>query len=220
MRHDGRACSRIGCCSPRTRIAIANEAQFLDWQPRRSHADGAATEMHLDRNSASSPDARRAVEPPLWMWGAEMGTNEHGVTIGNEAVFTREPYAASGLTGMDLLRLALERSRTGGRCRANDRRPARANSARADCAAWSEPGFTYHNSFIVADPRPALRAGNRRPASRRGRGARRAQHLQRPDDSRFCPTTQRHDQDPRHGLPAAASADAAAGRPRTRAVAT
>ena len=45
---------------------------------------------------------------PAWMWGAEMGANEHGVAIGNEAVWNRlsdtEYDAVPRLLGMDLLR--------------------------------------------------------------------------------------------------------------------
>ncbi len=60
---------------------------------------------------------------PYWCWGYEEGINEHSVVIGNEAIPTKtfrhaaEHYrqtgaAEFGLLGMDLVRLALERSRT------------------------------------------------------------------------------------------------------------
>ncbi len=91
---------------------------------------------------------------PAWMWGAEMGANAHGLTIGNEAVFTRVPVAKTGLTGMDLLRLALERCKEarealdfmtyllgtheqGGRC------------------GYRNESFRYHSSFVIADPSEA-----------------------------------------------------------------
>lgn len=46
---------------------------------------------------------------PWWAWGGEMGANDHGVVVGCEAVNTRDHEPEPGLTGMDLVRLGLER---------------------------------------------------------------------------------------------------------------
>ena len=50
---------------------------------------------------------------PYWIWGFEMGYNEMGLMIGNEAEWSRmEEDGEDGLLGMDLLRLGLERAAT------------------------------------------------------------------------------------------------------------
>ncbi|MEX2114457.1 MAG: hypothetical protein WD845_14785 [Pirellulales bacterium] len=132
-----------------------NEGQFLDWHPRQAHPAG----TRLRCTWIEIPQARETfavlVSRPFWMWGAEMGANEFGVTIGNEAVFTRQPYAKSGLTGMDLLRLALERSASAAGAVQTIVSLLEEFGQGGGCKL-ADPGFTYHNSFIVADPRTAF----------------------------------------------------------------
>jgi dipeptidase len=85
------------------------------------------------------------------MWGAEMGANEHGVAIGNEAVFTTEKVSREpGLLGMDLLRLALERAATARDAVEVIVSLLEEHGQSGSCSA-EHPRFSYHNSFLVAD---------------------------------------------------------------------
>ena len=132
-----------------------NEAQVLEWTPHRQHPRGARVRCTY-REVAQVPDTLATlVSRPFWMWGAEIGTNERGVTIGNEAVFTREPVPEQGLTGMDLLRLALERADTAERaveiiCALAE------EHGQGGGAGLEDPDFKYYSSFIVADPESAF----------------------------------------------------------------
>lgn len=132
-----------------------NEAQVLEWTPRREHPRGARVRCTY-REVAQVPETfATLVSRPFWMWGAEMGTNERGVTIGNEAVFTREEVPRQGLTGMDLLRLALERADTAERAVEVICALAEDQGQGGD-AGLEDPGFRYWSTFLVADPRTAF----------------------------------------------------------------
>ena len=133
----------------------ANEAQALEWHGRKTYAKGAR--VGCTWIEIPQVDETRAIliSRPFWMWGAEMGANEYGVAIGNEAVFTNRPYAKTGLTGMDLLRLALERSDSAERACQVITHLLEEHGQGGGCG-YENRAFTYHNSFIVADPGQAF----------------------------------------------------------------
>ncbi len=127
-----------------------NEAQVLSWVPAREHP----TDERLDCTWISIPQVRRShavvLCRPFWMWGAEMGANEHGVVIGNEAIFARDALQDEGLLGMDLVRLGLERAETADGARDVICELIACHGQGGRCG-YDKPGFSYHNSFIIAD---------------------------------------------------------------------
>lgn len=99
------------------------------------------------------PQVRRTLavvlSMPRWMWGAEMGANEQGVVIGNEAVWTNQPYRESGLLGMDLVRLGLERAATASA--ALDIIVGLLNDYGQGGNCAEHFAMNYHNSYLIAD---------------------------------------------------------------------
>ncbi|XP_043851405.1 secernin-3 isoform X3 [Dromiciops gliroides] len=87
---------------------------------------------------------------PSWLWGAEMGANEHGVCIGNEAVWGREEVCEEeALLGMDLVRLGLERADTAEKAVSIIVELLEKYGQGGNCS--ESMVFSYHNSFLIAD---------------------------------------------------------------------
>jgi secernin len=152
-----------------------NEAQVLRWYPATSTT---STRLRCTWSEIDQVPRTYAVllSQPWWMWGAEIGANENGVVIGNEAVFTKgagRERSASPLLGMDLLRLALERGATAEEAVQVIVELLEQHGQGGSCS-HEHPRFTYDNSYIVADTHGAivLETAGRRWATERvsGRG--------------------------------------------------
>src|SRR5436190_1487273 len=149
-----------------------NECQPLCWMPRQQHAEGATLRCQYLEIPQVAETWEVVGGRPWWLWGFETGVNEWGVAIGNEAVLSKEPFAETGLLGMDLVRLGLERGRTAYEALhvIVDLLETYGQGGSAEVAGTRY----YHNAFIIADPREAwvLETAGRRWAAERVRGAR------------------------------------------------
>jgi dipeptidase len=128
-----------------------NEGQHMAYFPAASHLTGSRVRCTYIEIPQVEKSNAILLSKPFWMWGAEMGVNQHGLVIGNEAVYSKIPANKEpALLGMDLLRLALERAVT----------PREAVQVIVDlleqfgqggnCASHGETMY-YHNSYLIAN---------------------------------------------------------------------
>ncbi len=125
-----------------------NEPQVLEYIPAAKHS-----EKELKATYISVPQVEEThgvlLSRPTWLWGAEIGVNDCGVCIGNEAVFTLGKYGKTGLTGMDMLRMALERSESAEVALETLISLLEQFGQGGNCGYDHE--FFYDNSFLVMD---------------------------------------------------------------------
>ena len=150
------------------------EGQSVVRKPRAHHEPGSVVRCTYIEISQVETTHAVLLSQPDWMWGAEMGANEHGVVVGNEAVWTNEPYGPESLLGMDLLRLGLERASSALELLEVVTDLLERYGQGGGCAE-GDPSFTYHNSFLIVDPNEAWvleTAGRQWVAERVTRGVR------------------------------------------------
>ncbi|XP_078726953.1 secernin-3 isoform X1 [Lampetra fluviatilis] len=129
----------------------SDEVQEVVELPGAAHPPGTklqCTYIEIEQAERTLPVV---LSKPAWMWGAEMGANDRGVCVGNEAVWTNEPIDdKEALLGMDLVRLALERGGTA-REALDVITSLLARYGQGGNCMESTSSFTYHNSFLIAD---------------------------------------------------------------------
>ena len=132
-----------------------NEAQALVHIPRARHEDRTMVKCTYIELPQVRETYEALLSKPFWIWGCEMGANECGVTIGNEAVFSKVPAGKEpGLIGMDFIRLALERADTARQALELIIELLETYGQSGNCGHRIKEH--YHNSFIIiADPTEA-----------------------------------------------------------------
>ncbi|KAK1789552.1 hypothetical protein P4O66_014898 [Electrophorus voltai] len=128
-----------------------DEVQEVVYFPAKDYSPGAKVECTYMEIEQAAHTHAVVLSRPAWLWGAEMGANEHQVCIGNEAVWGRESAdEEEALLGMDLVRLGLERADSAEKAvdvivELLDKYGQGGNCMEDECT------FTYHNSFLISD---------------------------------------------------------------------
>jgi secernin len=133
------------------------ESQPLVSVPRQQHQAGTMVKCTYIEIPQVSETYEHIGSKIWWTFGYEHGMNEHGVAIGNEAVWSKEPLEGpDGLLGMDLVRLGLERGKTAYEAMHVIVRLLEKYGQCGNCVHQSEAAESrYHNSFLIADPEEA-----------------------------------------------------------------
>jgi dipeptidase len=135
----------------------ADETQLVVSMPSKSHPESEALQCTYITIPQVRSTYATVLSKPFWLWGAEMGVNEKGVAIGNEALFTKvKPEKTPGLIGMDLLRLALERGAAAEEAAQVIIDLLKQYGQGGSCG-YRDKKFSYMNSFIIMDRRDIIK---------------------------------------------------------------
>ncbi|KAK6300408.1 hypothetical protein J4Q44_G00285060 [Coregonus suidteri] len=128
-----------------------DEVQEVLYYPATSHPSGTMLECTYIQIPQAEHTHAVVLSRPSWLWGAEMGANDKGVCIGNEAVWTREAIdPGEALLGMDLVRLGLERADSAWGAVSVITGLLEQHGQGGPCREDPAP-FSYHNSFLLVD---------------------------------------------------------------------
>ena len=147
---DGRLCAAGKTVFGKASDRSANEPQPIVFVPAADHAaDERVKCTYIEIEQVAHTNAM-ILSKPSWIWGAEIGVNEYGLCIGNEAVFTKLTSASEpALLGMDILRLALERAATAREAVDVIAALMEKYGQGGNCGFDKE--FYYDNAYLIAD---------------------------------------------------------------------
>ncbi len=130
-----------------------NEAHAICYIPRTIHKEGEVVHcQYLDVPQVTGTTHAVILSKPAWFSiGCEMGANEYGVVMGNEAVFSKEPYERDNiLLGMDLMTLSLQRSQSAQEA-LTVITDLLTKYGQGGVSSLVDPHMVQHNSYIIAD---------------------------------------------------------------------